>query len=148
MSELPSPSRMCFGCGTENPRGLGLRFRLEDGRAIAEFTTPDDLQGYPGLAHGGGVATMLDEAMSWAAYGQGIWAMTARLTMRFRSSVPVGEPLTVSGWVTGGRGRFLEARSELRSQKGSLLAEAEGMFVRLGDRQPGEPRRGYEPTVS
>lgn len=132
MADLPSPSRMCFGCGTENPRGLALRFRLEDGRAIADFTPPDDLQGYPGLAHGGGVATMLDEAMSWAAYGQGIWAMTSRLTLRFRQSVPVGEPLTVSGWVTRKRGRFLETRSELRSQQGSLLVEADGMFVRAG----------------
>ncbi len=141
MSELPSPSRMCFGCGTDNPRGLALRFRLEDGRAIADFTAPDDLQGYPGLAHGGGVATMLDEAMSWAAYAQGIWAMTSRLTLRFRQSVPVGEPLTVSGWVTRKRGRFLETRSELRSKQGSLLVEADGMFVRAGGGTASESSR-------
>ena len=95
MAERPDPARFCFGCGAENPRGLALEFRLEHGRAVAEFAPADYLQGYPGFVHGGVVATMLDEAMSWAAYGQGIWAMTARLTMRFRKSVPLNEPLVV-----------------------------------------------------
>ncbi len=148
MAERPSPARLCFGCGSENPRGLRMRFRLEGDRAVAEFTPPSDLQGFPGRVHGGGVATMLDEAMGWAAYGRGIWAMTARLTMRFRRPVPLGEPLTVSGWVTRDRGRFLELRSELRSQRGALLAEAEGVFVRVGGRKAEELRRLYEASVS
>lgn len=148
VAERPSPARLCFGCGSENPHGLAMRFRLEDGRAIAEFTAPEHLQGFPGRVHGGGVATMLDEAMGWAVYGQGVLAMTARLTMRFRGSVPLGEPLTVSGWVTRDRGRFLELRSELRSQRGSLLAEAEGVFVRVSGRQAEELRLLYEASIS
>ncbi len=144
MADRASPAHLCFGCGDENPHGLALRFRLEDGRAVAEFAPPAHLQGYPGYVHGGGVATMLDEAMGWAVYGRGVWAMTARLAMRFRRSVPVERPLTVSGWVTRDRGRFLEVRSELRSQSGALLAEAEGLFVRVRGRQAEELRRLYE----
>jgi acyl-coenzyme A thioesterase PaaI-like protein len=146
VSEQPSPARLCFGCGSENPRGLGLRFRREDGRAVAEFTPPAHLQGYPGVVHGGGVVTMLDEAMGWAAYWQGLWAMTARLTTRFRRPVPLEEPLTVSGWVVRDRGRILTLRAELRSRAGRLLAEAEGTFVRVSDRQAEEMRRFYEAT--
>lgn len=148
MAERPSPARLCFGCGSENPRGLGMRFRLEDGRAVTNFTPSAYLQGYPGRVHGGGVATMLDEAMGWAVYSQGIWAMTARLTMRFRRPVPLEAPLTVSGWVTRDRGRFLELRSELRSPQGSLLAEAEGIFVRVSGQRAEELRRLYEASVS
>ncbi len=144
MADRTSPAHFCFGCGDQNPHGLAMRFRLEDGRAVAEFTPPAHLQGYPGFVHGGGVVTMLDEAMGWAAYGQGAWAMTAHLTMRFRRSVPLEELLTVSGWVTRERGRFLEARSELRSQSGVLLAEAEGIFVRVSGRRAEELRRQYE----
>lgn len=139
-----SPARLCFGCGSENPRGLGMRFRLEDGRAIAGFTPDDYLQGYPGRVHGGGVATMLDEAMGWAAYAAGVWATTAKLTMRFRQPVPLGQPVTVIGWVARDRGRFLELRSELRSGNGRLLAEAEGVFVRVSGQQAEELRRQYE----
>jgi acyl-coenzyme A thioesterase PaaI-like protein len=144
VAERPDPARFCFGCGTENPRGLGLKFRLEHGRAVAEFTPAGYLQGYPGFVHGGGVATMLDEAMGWAVYGQGIWAMTARLTMRFRKSVPLNEPLVVSGWMTRDRGRFLELRAELRSREGALLAQANGLFVRVDGEQAEKIRRQYE----
>ena len=148
MAEQPSPARLCFGCGSDNPRGLGMRFRLEDGRAVAEFTPPEYLQGYPGHVHGGGIATMLDEAMGWAVYEQGIWAMTARFTMRCRDSVRLGEQVTVSGWVTRDRGRFLEMRSELRSPRGDLLAEAEGLFVRVSGERAEELRRLYEASGS
>ena len=41
MTERPAPSRLCYGCGSENPQGLTMRFHLEEGRAIAEFTPPD-----------------------------------------------------------------------------------------------------------
>ncbi len=148
MAEQPSPARFCFGCGSENPHGLQMHFRLEEGRAVAEFTPPDLLQGFPGHVHGGGVATMLDEAMGWAAFGQGIWAMTARLTTRFRRPTLLGEPLIVSGWLTRDRGRFLELRSEARSQEGALVADAEGIFVRVSGERAEELRRLYEASVS
>ena len=148
MAERPSPARLCFGCGSENPQGLGLRFRLEDGRAVADFTPPSHLQGYPGRVHGGVVASMLDEAMGWAVYGQGVWAMTVRLTTRLRRPVWLGEPVTVSGWVTRDRGRFVELRSELRSSGGTVLAEAEGVFARVRGEQAEELRRLYEASLA
>ena len=144
MAERPDPAGYCFGCGRENARGLGLQFRLEEGRAIAEFTPPEFLQGYPGFVHGGGVATILDEAMGWAIYGRGVWAMTARFTMRFRRAVPLGQLIKVSGWVTRDRGRFLEVRGEVRSRQGHLLAEADGLFARVKGQQAEELRRQYE----
>ena len=148
MAEQPSPARLCFGCGSENPHGLGMRFRLEDGRAIAEFTPHEHLQGYPGRVHGGGVATMLDEAMGWAAYASHSWAMTARMTTRFRKAVPLGETLTVSGWITRDRGRYLELRAELRDERGDLLADADGLFVRVTGRAAEELRQAYEASLS
>jgi acyl-coenzyme A thioesterase PaaI-like protein len=125
-----------------------MHFRVDGERAVAEFTPPSHLQGYPGHVHGGGVATMLDEAMGWAVYGRGAWAMTARFAMRFRSAVPVGEALLVSGWVTRDRGRFLEVRAEARTRAGRLLAEADGMFVRVTGRQADELRRLYESALA
>ena len=148
MTEPPPPSLLCYGCGSENQHGLRMRFRLEKGRAVAEFTPPDFLQGYPGQLHGGSVATMLDEAMGWAVYQQGVWAMTARFGMRFRDSVPLGDQLTVSGWVARDRGRFLEMRAELRSAKGVLLAEADGIFVRVTGERAEAMRRIYEASLS
>jgi len=55
-------SRMCFACGLENPAGLHLHF-YDNGvdEVAAEFTIQPDHQGYPGVAHGGVVAAILDE---------------------------------------------------------------------------------------
>jgi uncharacterized protein (TIGR00369 family) len=124
-------ARGCFGCGDLNPKGLKLAFRLEDGAAVAEFDPQPHHQGYPGVMHGGLVATILDEAMSWAVYSQGIWAMTARMQVRFRRSVPLARRLRVSARVTNRRHRVVEASAELRDDGGSLLAEGEGAFLRV-----------------
>src|SRR3990172_8660966 len=131
MSSASDLARLCYGCGRDNDRGLGLRFRVEDGREVAEFTPEQFLQGFPRYMHGGGVATVLDEAMGWAAYAAGVWAMTAKFTMRFRRPTPLQQQVRLSGWLTRDRGRFLELRAEMRSRHGHLLAEADGVFVRL-----------------
>jgi acyl-coenzyme A thioesterase PaaI-like protein len=81
--------------------------------------------------HGGLVATILDEAMSWAVYSQGIWAMTARMQVRFRQSVPLARRLRVSARVTNRRHRLVQTSAELRDDGGSLLAEGEGAFFRV-----------------
>ncbi len=125
-----------------------MHFRVEGDRATAEFTIPDYLQGFPGQAHGGAVATLLDEAMGWACYGQGILAMTAKFMMRFRDSVPLGEPLTVSGWVTRDRGRFIELEADVRTADGVVLTKAEGLFARVQGKQEEALRRNYEAALS
>jgi acyl-coenzyme A thioesterase PaaI-like protein len=124
-------ARGCFGCGDLNPKGLKLAFRIEDGAAVAEFDPDPHSQGYPGLMHGGVVAAVLDEAMGWAIYGQGIWAMTARMQMRFRQSVLLSRRLRVTARVTNQRHGLVEARAELRDASGALLAEGEGAFLRV-----------------
>jgi acyl-coenzyme A thioesterase PaaI-like protein len=133
----------CFGCGSSNPMGLGMRFRLEDGRAVAEFRPEPHHQGFPGHMHGGLVATMLDEAMGWAVYGQGVWAVTARMSVRFREPVPLSGPLLVAGWVTRTRGPLLDARAEIRTSEGALLAEAEGVFMRVRGRRAEQLAQAY-----
>jgi acyl-coenzyme A thioesterase PaaI-like protein len=85
--------------------------------------------------HGGIVSALLDEAMGWATYGRGIWAVTGRMEMRFRGIVPVGEELEVRGRITRDRGRTLEVMAELRGPSGSMLAEAEGLFFRVQGEQ-------------
>jgi acyl-coenzyme A thioesterase PaaI-like protein len=92
-------------------------------------------QGYPGFVHGGLVSTLLDEAMGWATYGAGIWALTGKMELSFRKPVPVGETLTVRGRINNDRGRLLEAEAELRDPNGSLLAQAKAVMVRASGEQ-------------
>jgi acyl-coenzyme A thioesterase PaaI-like protein len=141
--DLRQAARHCFACGNLNPKGLQLRFRLEDGEAVAEFTPDIHHQGYPGFTHGGVVAAVLDEAMGWAVYSRGVWAMTARMQMRFRDSVPLLEPLQVRASITRSRSRLVNARAELRHRDGRLLVEAEGSFLRVPESRQEELAKAY-----
>jgi len=128
-------ARWCYACGDLNPIGLHLHFRMEGEWAIAPFVARQEHQGYPGFVHGGIVSAVLDEAMGWATYGRGVWAVTGKMKMRFRAIVPVGEPLEVRGRIERDRGRTLEVTAELRGAGGALLAEAEGLFFRVRGEQ-------------
>ena len=73
MSELLSQHHAiprCFCCGPENPSGIKLRFTKEDDDTVTTtFTAPDDWTGWGRILHGGFQTLLLDETMSWAAYG-------------------------------------------------------------------------------
>ena len=61
-------SRHCFVCGIQNPFGLQLKF-YDNGidKVWTEYIIPEYFQGYPGVAHGGVIAAMLDEVCSRTA---------------------------------------------------------------------------------
>ena len=56
----------CFACGKDNPHGMHLKFFLDDdGRHfVCRFRLSDRFWGPPKHAHGGIIATILDEAMA------------------------------------------------------------------------------------
>jgi len=50
---------MCFACGKRNPIGLHLDFRFEGDEYVTEFVPQEVHQGFPGIIHGGLIATVL-----------------------------------------------------------------------------------------
>lgn len=127
--------RSCFGCGADNPIGLRLEIRVEEGRAYADLDPQAVFQGFPGRVHGGILTAALDEVMGWALYAQGTWAVTAKMEVRFREDVPLHKPLVAMGEVTRDRGgRTFEVRGEIRHREdGQLVAEATALFIRMPD---------------
>jgi acyl-coenzyme A thioesterase PaaI-like protein len=147
MDEGPGTRHYCFGCGALNPHGLKLDFRIEGKRAVAEFQPRAEHQGYPGLVHGGLIATALDEAMGWAMFTVGVWAVTGKMEVRYRQPLPLDGGATVSGEVVRNRGRWLEVRGEVRSAGGKLVAESHALFMRLPDEKVAEMERLLEPSA-
>lgn len=123
----------CFGCGNLNPAGLRLRFRaLGDEGVWATFTPARAHEGYMSMTHGGILATMLDEAMSWAVTATGDPGVTGRMSLAFRRPARIGEPLRVVGRVTRRHGRAIDTMGEIREvRSGLLVADADGRFVRV-----------------
>ena len=133
-----SPRHQCYGCGALNPEGLRVEFEVDGSTVTGVFHPRQVHQSFPGVAHGGVGATVMDEAMGWAMYAAGAWAMTARLEVRYRRPLPLDRPITVTASVTKDRGKRLEATAELRDESGALLAQATGLFLRMPDQQQQE----------
>ncbi len=129
-------SRNCFVCGVENPVGLHLAFYdVGEGEVICDVTLPDRYQGYPGVVHGGIVASMLDEVAGRAAM-QGDttrFMMTAKLNVRYRKPIPIGERLRLVGRQESRRGRLTSVRGEIWLPDGSLGAEADALLSDIPD---------------
>lgn len=88
-------------------------------------------QGATGFAHGGMIATLLDEAMAKVNGKGGIKAVTLRLTVSYRKMAPVNQELRLTGRRVRCRGRKLYLLSQLLDSSGHLLAEARGLFLRM-----------------
>lgn len=58
----------CFGCSPENPAGLKLEFEEDENSLFAIWQPSENYQGYPGVLHGGIIATLLDETAAWFVY--------------------------------------------------------------------------------
>jgi uncharacterized protein (TIGR00369 family) len=87
----------CFGCGPLNLDGLRLSFTPGPDGSFAEFEVPERFQSWAGMAHGGVVALMLDEAVGWAAWHAGHPGVTGRLQVSYRRPMKLGEIVRVVG---------------------------------------------------
>lgn len=133
MSALQPSYQRCFVCGLGNPIGLQARFYDEAEQVVSEVTPCADHRGYPGLVHGGVLTALLDEAMSRAAYRLGHWTYSAKIEIRFRRHVALGEPLRVSARLLRDRGRFVEAEGTIALPDGVIATEGRGLYVKLPD---------------
>lgn len=123
----------CFACGQQNPIGLKLSFREENDIYLSTFTPGPEHQGYGGIMHGGLVSTLLDEIMARYLYAKNLTAVTAKLEVRFRQPTPIGQELSISGWITGKRGTMYELASKITLPDGTVTAEGKAIVAIKGD---------------
>jgi uncharacterized protein (TIGR00369 family) len=119
----------CFACGGGNPIGMGLNIEFGEGTARAAWTVGEHYVGWSDKVHGGIIATLLDEVMAWAPSSFDSWAVTAEMTIRYRSPASPGEELVAEGRVVERRRRIYEVRGEVRGADGRLVAEGTGRYL-------------------
>ena len=114
----------CYGCGQDNPIGLKMRINQQDNTARAEFTASKLHQGWSGVVHGGIVAALLDEAMSYAALFQEMKTVTARIDVRIKRPIHTGEPLSITARIIRRTRKIVETRGTISLADGTTVAEA------------------------
>lgn len=120
----------CFACGTLNANGLGLVLHLEPERCWTEVELERRFEGWDGIAHGGIIATILDEVMAWSLVASDNWGVTARLAVEFRQPLPVGSRARAEGWITHARRRVVDTAARIVDiASGTELATATGVYV-------------------
>ncbi|MGW2490353.1 PaaI family thioesterase [Streptomyces sp. NPDC001606] len=139
--DAPAPGELlgahyehCFGCGPGQSHGLHLEARAGEGVSLtAEFTVQPAHQGAPGLAHGGVLATALDETLGSLNWLLRTIAVTGRLETDFVRPVPVGTTLHLEAEVTAVAGRkiYSTATGRIGGPDGPVAVRADALFIEV-----------------
>ncbi len=103
----------------------------------------DDYVGWSDKVHGGIIATLLDEVMAWAPSSYDSWAVTAEMSVRYRSPANPGELLTATGRVAERRRRIFEVVGEVRGADDRVIAEGRGRYLGASPTEKAELKDRY-----
>ncbi len=119
----------CWGCSL-GTGGLEFEWRLVGDAALeADYVVHERYGGAPGMAHGGIVAAILDEACGQVVRPALSPAVTGKLEVRYLAPVPVEEPLRVAAELVETEERRATAEATVQEQSGLLLAHARAELV-------------------
>jgi uncharacterized protein (TIGR00369 family) len=124
----------CFVCGNENPHGLRILFHLADDHVFTCFTPKIGQMGYPGITHGGVLASLLDETMGWApCAARHQFCVSTEIKIEYLQPVPIGQQIIVEGRVKELKKKLCLAEGIIRDEKGTLYARGEGKYLFMGE---------------
>jgi len=123
----------CFACGKNNAEGMRLKFTYDEERDcfVCRFRLSKRYTGPPGHAHGGIIATILDEAMGKVNKLRHVIALTSQITVDYLRPVPLNKPLRVESREVRVRGRQHTNMAEILNPKGEVLARGRGLFIAI-----------------
>jgi uncharacterized protein (TIGR00369 family) len=129
----PNSTNNCFGCGGANDAGMKLTFEQNNTtrRIMGRFVLGPRYQGGGGMAHGGIIAMLMDEAMGKVCRFRNARAVTAELTVQYLKPVRVDQEIVVEAYESEQKGRNLFQVGEIRNAAGDLLARGTARFVVL-----------------
>ncbi len=132
----------CFICGKSNPHGLQISFYTLNNKVHVDFTLQDYYNSYVGVAHGGVLSALLDEAMGWAAYifsDTELFCFTRELSVTYKKTVPTGVPLLVTTEFVGmEKGIMFSTRGKITDLDGKVYTTAKGLFFPVSQEKTDE----------
>ncbi len=137
MKKLRQPTSLkCFACGRENPLGLHLEWynNYDENQVEASFELGDDYCSYPGVVHGGIVATILDETSGRAVLLSNDFnrlMVTLKMEVVYKKVTPTHTPLKAVGRIIkNGAGRA-QVEGEILLPDGSISAKCTSLLYKM-----------------
>lgn len=119
--------------GLANPLAAPvIAYMRDDDRVEARVTFGIAHEGAPGCVHGGIVAAVFDEMLSFTQPATGQPGVTASLTIRYRAPTPLDRELVFEAELVKTEGRKIFAQGRCRAGD-VITAEAEALYVRITD---------------
>ena|ERR1051326_7721092 len=131
--ELPH-TQGCLVCGRSNPHGLKLSLHINPATSLVSvsFTPLPHHIGFAGIVHGGVLATILDEAMVWAAtWHFKRFCVCGEMNIRFRHPASIGQKLTIEARTESARPKLISNTAQVTTDAGAVIATATGKYVPL-----------------
>ena len=123
-------TKMCFGCGSENPVGLHLDIKSGQGTAAAEWTVTENYVGWDDTLHGGILALIADEVMGHVVDLRREKIVTAHLEMDFLAPIRLGDTLRCEAKKSS-TGRRSVKTEALITVNGETAAKSSGVYVKV-----------------
>jgi len=120
-----------------------MQLAISGDRVTGKLTLDERHQGAPGFAHGGALATALDDALGTVLVVVGTPGVTARLEVDYRRPALLGREYTVAAWldreddvIAEARALFLAVDAEHFMAGGEVPDEWRKKWWRKGGRLP------------
>ena len=128
-ADLPAHYEQCLGCGPDNANGHHLQVRRHGEGVVADHTFDKRHVGAPGIAHGGAVATVIDDLYGFLLYLVGAPAVTRKLTVDYHAPVLLGVPHRMKAQVNSREGRKLLVGAVVTDPDGIPVATSTAVFL-------------------
>ena len=126
---LPPHYPTCLGCGPDADEGYHLQVRREGDEMVAEHVFEPRHSGAPGIAHGGAVATVVDDVLGFLLYVVLVPGVTRKLEVEYLKPVLIGVRYTIRAKVDEVDGRKLWFSCSCTDPDGVETFRARGLFL-------------------
>ena len=124
---------------TEEPFAQYLGMELKDigpGRSIVEMTFRPEMENILGMAHGGAIFALIDEAFETASNSHGTVAVALNMNITFISSPPVGSLLRAEAREISLTRRTASYLINVTNEQDQLVATCQALVYRKEEKLP------------
>lgn len=145
LQDLANPDGTCFGCGSQNAKGLHIKSYFHDDgiHVISTYMPAEHYSGWPSLVYGGLISCLIDCHSNWTAMAfhyraenrepgtrPRIDCVTGTLNIKYLKPTPMGLPLLLKARIEGEVKRATRVICEVYANE-VLTASSDSIFVRV-----------------